>query len=166
MPKGMRTVAIRATNEWVAWLEKLAKHYRTTTTGVIDRALTEWAASQGYAEPPPERIPWAIFRKLFSETFRLKRAQAFKEITYGRGWDLPGGQDQGPVAWHGVLEHEEQQNYIGRSAFSERRGTRQWSSRINSHPSIKSCGRLRPTGKHERAHFPENASWKMSIGKI
>jgi hypothetical protein len=53
----VKTVGIRATEEWVAWVEGLAKEYRTTVAGVIDRALTEWADSKGYAKRPPERTP-------------------------------------------------------------------------------------------------------------
>lgn len=39
------------------WLDRLARKHRTTIAGVMDRAIAEWAASQGFEEPPPERMP-------------------------------------------------------------------------------------------------------------
>lgn len=52
-----RSLGIRATAEWAEWLEELARHYRTTVSGVIDRAMAEWSESEGRLEPPPSRIP-------------------------------------------------------------------------------------------------------------
>jgi hypothetical protein len=53
----VKTIGIRSTPEWAEWLERLARHYRTTVAGVIDRALTEWTEAEGYEEKPPQRIP-------------------------------------------------------------------------------------------------------------
>jgi hypothetical protein len=53
----VKTVGIRTSAEWAEWVERLAKHYRTTVSGVIDRALAEWTAAEGYEEKPPERNP-------------------------------------------------------------------------------------------------------------
>lgn len=55
--KDLRVIGIRATGEWATWLEGLATEYRTTIAGVVDRALTEWAESQGYEPKPPKRTP-------------------------------------------------------------------------------------------------------------
>jgi hypothetical protein len=52
-----KTIGFRVSGEYGEWLEGLAKRYRTTVAGVMDRALAEWAASQGYEEIPPERMP-------------------------------------------------------------------------------------------------------------
>lgn len=52
-----KTIGIRATPEWAEWLENVARHYRTTVAGVIDRALTEWTSANGYPDAPPERTP-------------------------------------------------------------------------------------------------------------
>jgi hypothetical protein len=38
-------------------LEGVAKHYRTTVAGVIDRTLSEWTEANGYPTRPPERLP-------------------------------------------------------------------------------------------------------------
>lgn len=54
---GPKTIGVRATAEYAEWLERLAKHYRTTVAGVIDRALAEWTEAAGYPERPPERTP-------------------------------------------------------------------------------------------------------------
>lgn len=51
-----RTIGVRASAKWADWLEKMAKKYRTTSAGLIDRALAEWAVSKG-DDPPPERVP-------------------------------------------------------------------------------------------------------------
>ena len=52
-----KTIGFRVSWPYGLWLEKLAKHHRTTVSGVMDRALAEWAASQGFEEPAPERMP-------------------------------------------------------------------------------------------------------------
>lgn len=50
-------IGIKATPEWSEWLARAAKHFRTTSAGLIDRALAEWTAAQGFKEAPPERVP-------------------------------------------------------------------------------------------------------------
>ena len=45
-------IALRGTPAWRAWLGRLAAHYRTTPSGLIDRALTELARHGGFEEPP------------------------------------------------------------------------------------------------------------------
>ena len=51
--EGPRIIGVRASTEWREWLERLAKHYRTTVAGVVDRALAEWTEAEGYPERPP-----------------------------------------------------------------------------------------------------------------
>ena len=46
---------LKGSPEWAEWLEGLARHFRTTVTGVIDRALAEWAETNGYPVKPPPR---------------------------------------------------------------------------------------------------------------
>lgn len=50
-----KIIGVRSSAEWAEWLERLADHYRTTVAGVIDRALAEWTAAEGYEERPPKR---------------------------------------------------------------------------------------------------------------
>jgi hypothetical protein len=52
-----KTIGLRVSGEYGDWLDRLARKYRTTVAGLIDRAVAEWAASQGHEEPPPERMP-------------------------------------------------------------------------------------------------------------
>jgi hypothetical protein len=52
-----KTIGVRTSQEWADWLDGLARHYRTTVAGVIDRALAEWSEAEGYPVRPPERIP-------------------------------------------------------------------------------------------------------------
>ena len=52
-----KTIGFRVSGEYGEWLDRLAKHHRTTVAGVMDRALAEWAKSQGFEEPAPERMP-------------------------------------------------------------------------------------------------------------
>jgi hypothetical protein len=46
---------LKGSPEWAEWLEGLAIHFRTSVTGVIDRALAEWAKEKGYPVKPPPR---------------------------------------------------------------------------------------------------------------
>jgi hypothetical protein len=55
-PSG-KNISFRVSGEYSEWLERLAKRHRTTLAGLIDRAIAEWAESQGFDEPPPERMP-------------------------------------------------------------------------------------------------------------
>lgn len=52
----VKAIGIRANPEWVEWVERLARHFRTTSVGIIDRALSEFAKAQDYPEPPPDRL--------------------------------------------------------------------------------------------------------------
>ncbi len=52
-----KTIGYLVSGEYGEWQERLARHYRTTLAGVIDRAIGEWAESEGYSEKPPERMP-------------------------------------------------------------------------------------------------------------
>lgn len=52
-----KTIGYRVSGEYGAWLDGLAKHFRSTTAGIIDRAVAEWAESQGYKAKAPERMP-------------------------------------------------------------------------------------------------------------
>ena len=46
-------VHIRSSEAWRAWLTELAERERTSTTGLIDRALAELARRVDFREPPP-----------------------------------------------------------------------------------------------------------------
>jgi hypothetical protein len=50
-----RTVGVRATATWADWLERMAKAHRTTSAGMIDRALAEFAEHHDF-ETPPDRV--------------------------------------------------------------------------------------------------------------
>lgn len=52
-----KTIGFRVSGEYGEWLEGLARRYRTTLAGLIDRAVAEWAENEGYEEKPPERMP-------------------------------------------------------------------------------------------------------------
>lgn len=52
-----KTIGFRVSADYGDWLERLARQHRTTVSGIIDRALAEWAAAQGHEETPPERMP-------------------------------------------------------------------------------------------------------------
>lgn len=52
-----KTIGFRVSGEYGEWLKALAKANRTTLTGVMDRAIAEWASSQGFEPPAPERLP-------------------------------------------------------------------------------------------------------------
>jgi hypothetical protein len=54
---GFKTIGVRSSPEWAEWIEGVAKHYRTTIAGIIDRAMSEWTEENGYPERPPERLP-------------------------------------------------------------------------------------------------------------
>jgi hypothetical protein len=53
----LRTLGIKASAEWADWLERFAKHQRTTVASLIDRSLAKQADVEGFDEPPPERVP-------------------------------------------------------------------------------------------------------------
>jgi hypothetical protein len=48
-------VVVRGGPDWKAWLEGLAYHCRTDVAKVIDRALIEYAKSEGYDQQAPRR---------------------------------------------------------------------------------------------------------------
>lgn len=48
-------LTIRGTDEWRAWVERLAKHARSSVSTLVDHALAEFAANHSFEEPPPER---------------------------------------------------------------------------------------------------------------
>ena len=54
-PKRATALTIRAGEEWKAWLERLARHCRLTTSTVVDLAVVRYAKEMGFEEPPPER---------------------------------------------------------------------------------------------------------------
>jgi hypothetical protein len=53
----VKLIGVRSSVAWSEWLEGLAESHRTSVSGVIDRALTEWARQQGHPVPPPSRMP-------------------------------------------------------------------------------------------------------------
>jgi hypothetical protein len=52
-----KTLGFRVSGEYGEWLDRLAKRHRTSVAGIMDRAIAEWAAAQGFDEPAPERMP-------------------------------------------------------------------------------------------------------------
>lgn len=56
-PLKAKTVGIRATGEWAAWLEEAARYDRVDIAKFLDKAAAEYAKSIGFKKAPPERIP-------------------------------------------------------------------------------------------------------------
>jgi hypothetical protein len=57
-PKGKAahtTVNIKASEEWKAWVERLAKHCRTDIAKLVDSSLIARAKAEGFDEEAPER---------------------------------------------------------------------------------------------------------------
>lgn len=52
-----RSIAFRVTAAYAAWLERAAKHDRTTNAGFLDRAAADRAKAIGFTEEAPERLP-------------------------------------------------------------------------------------------------------------
>jgi hypothetical protein len=52
-----KTIGIRSTGEWAAWLERFARFRRTDVAKTVDEALARYAKETGFEEEPPERIP-------------------------------------------------------------------------------------------------------------
>ena len=52
-----KTIGFRVSGEYGDWLERLARRHRTTVAGILDRAVAEWAESQGFEDPAPQRMP-------------------------------------------------------------------------------------------------------------
>jgi hypothetical protein len=50
-----KTIALRTSGEYAAWVEALAKHNRTTIAGLVDQALVKHAREIGFDTPAPER---------------------------------------------------------------------------------------------------------------
>jgi hypothetical protein len=46
-------LSIRGTPEWRAWLERFASKSRVTPTAMLDLAVAEKAARDGFEPPPP-----------------------------------------------------------------------------------------------------------------
>lgn len=55
--KSLKTIAIKGSAEWVAWLESAARFRRTDVAKLIDEAATWYAKRMGFAVPPPSRLP-------------------------------------------------------------------------------------------------------------
>jgi hypothetical protein len=53
-PKG-KTIGVRASAEYVMWLEQLARHNRSSISVLFDQALAGYAKEIGFPDPPPER---------------------------------------------------------------------------------------------------------------
>lgn len=56
-PLPPRTIGVRATGEWAAWIEKGARFCRTDVAKLVDAAVADYLKAKGFGEPPPERIP-------------------------------------------------------------------------------------------------------------
>jgi len=52
----IKTVGIRSTPEWAAWLEGAATFCRTDTSKLIDAALVDYTKARGFGEDPPPRL--------------------------------------------------------------------------------------------------------------
>jgi hypothetical protein len=52
---GPKTIGVRASAEYAAWVDRLAARNRTTVAGLVDQALARFAREIGFEEPPPER---------------------------------------------------------------------------------------------------------------
>jgi hypothetical protein len=48
-------ITIRSTEEWKAWLERLAEYRRLTVADLIDQAIVSMARETRFPEPPPPR---------------------------------------------------------------------------------------------------------------
>jgi hypothetical protein len=56
VPLKPKTIAVRATGEWAAWLERGAKFCRTDVAKLLDVAAVEYLKEKGFNEEPPERV--------------------------------------------------------------------------------------------------------------
>ena len=56
-PLKPKTVGVRATGEWAAWLERGARYCRTDVAKLLDAAAVEYLKARGFNEAPPERVP-------------------------------------------------------------------------------------------------------------
>jgi hypothetical protein len=53
----IKTIAVRATMDWVTWVERGADHCRTDVSKLIDAALADYLKARGFPELPPKRTP-------------------------------------------------------------------------------------------------------------
>ena len=53
-PKG-NVLSVRGSQDWRAWVGRLADHSRLKVADVIDRALLAYAKQEGFDEPAPRR---------------------------------------------------------------------------------------------------------------
>lgn len=53
-PKGF-VLSVRGTDDWRAWLQRLADHDRASMPDLLDRALVAYAKGVGFKEAPPKR---------------------------------------------------------------------------------------------------------------
>jgi hypothetical protein len=54
-PKGFALPAVRGSEEWQAWVERLMEHDRSNWPDLVDRALVAYAKGAGFKEAPPKR---------------------------------------------------------------------------------------------------------------
>lgn len=52
-----KTILIRGTGEWAAWLEGGAEFCRLDVAKLIDLAVVAYLKKEGYGVPPPKRVP-------------------------------------------------------------------------------------------------------------
>jgi hypothetical protein len=50
-----KTIALRTSGEYAAWVEALAEHNRSTIAALVDQALVKHAREIGFNTPPPKR---------------------------------------------------------------------------------------------------------------
>ena len=48
-------VTMKGSEEWKEWLERAAAHSRMSVSMFLDFATVQYAKSQGFDEPPPDR---------------------------------------------------------------------------------------------------------------
>jgi uncharacterized protein (DUF1778 family) len=63
VPKGkaatpeFRTIGLRTSREWAAWLAKAAKSDRVDVAKFLERAAIAYAKQIGFTDSPPDRLP-------------------------------------------------------------------------------------------------------------
>ncbi len=53
----IKTIAVRATVDWVSWVEEGADFCRTDVSKLVDAALADYLKARGFPKSPPKRTP-------------------------------------------------------------------------------------------------------------
>ena len=54
-PKGFALPAVRGSDEWGAWVQRLIEHDRSSWPDLVDKAVVAYAKAVGFKESPPRR---------------------------------------------------------------------------------------------------------------